>query len=64
MYTSISGPAKTCRHSGIDRRIRVESKPNQGSVFRVLLPTDLDAQIDPSATANDKLQMRSMFPGG
>lgn len=45
-------------------RIRVESKPNQGSVFRVLLPADLDAQIDPSATANDKPQMRSMFPGG
>lgn len=45
-------------------RIRVESKPGQGSVFRVLLPADLDAQIDPSATANDKPQMRSMFPGG
>jgi signal transduction histidine kinase/pSer/pThr/pTyr-binding forkhead associated (FHA) protein len=44
-------------------RIRVESRPNQGSVFRVLLPADLDAQIDPSATANDKPQMRSMFPG-
>jgi two-component system NtrC family sensor kinase len=44
-------------------RIRVESKPGQGSVFRVLLPADLDAQIDPSATANDKPQMRSMFPG-
>lgn len=45
-------------------RIRVESRPGQGSVFRVLLPADLDAQIDPSATANDKPQMRSMFPGG
>jgi signal transduction histidine kinase len=45
-------------------RIRVESKTGQGSVFRVLLPADLDAQIDPSATANDKPQMRSMFPGG
>lgn len=44
-------------------RIRVESKPGQGTVFRVLLPADLDAQIDPSATANDKPQMRSMFPG-
>lgn len=44
-------------------RIRVESKPGQGTVFRVLLPADLDAQIDPSATANDKPAMKSMFPG-
>ncbi len=44
-------------------RIRVESKRGQGTVFRVLLPADLDAQIDPSATANDKPAMKSMFPG-
>lgn len=44
-------------------RIRVESRPGQGAVFRVLLPADLDAQIDPSATANDKPAMKSMFPG-
>ncbi len=44
-------------------RIRVQSAPGQGTTFRVLLPADLDAQIDPSATANDKPAMKSMFPG-
>jgi signal transduction histidine kinase len=33
-------------------RIRVESTPGQGSVFKVILPADLDAQLDPSATSN------------
>ena len=43
--------------------IWADSTPGQGTVFRVLLPADLDAQIDPSATANDKPAMKSMFPG-
>lgn len=37
-------------------RIRVESTPgtgpDSGSVFKVILPADLDAQLDPSATSN------------
>ncbi len=33
-------------------RIRVESTPGQGSVFKMILPADLDAQLDPSATSN------------
>ena len=33
-------------------RIRVESTPGAGTVFRVILPADLDAQMDPSATSN------------
>lgn len=33
-------------------RIRVESAQGRGSAFRLLLPADLDTQIDPSATAN------------
>ncbi|MEM9559057.1 MAG: ATP-binding protein [Planctomycetota bacterium] len=33
-------------------RIRVESAQGRGSAFRLLIPADLDAQIDPSATAN------------
>jgi len=33
-------------------RIRVESTPGAGSVFKVILPADLDAQLDPSATSN------------
>ena len=44
-------------------RIRVQSVPGEGTTFRILLPADLDAQIDPSATANDKPAMKSMFPG-
>jgi two-component system, NtrC family, sensor kinase len=44
-------------------RIRVQSQPGQGTLFRILLPADLDAQIDPSATTNDKPAMKSMFPG-
>lgn len=45
-------------------RIRVQSAPGEGTTFRVLLPADLDDQIDPSATTNDKPAMKSMFPGG
>ena len=37
-------------------RIRVESTPapapNHGSTFKVIIPADLDAQLDPSATSN------------
>ena len=33
-------------------RIRVESTPGAGSIFKVILPADLDAQLDPSATSN------------
>lgn len=33
-------------------RIRVESTPGAGTVFKVILPADLDAQMDPSATSN------------
>ncbi|GJM18573.1 MAG: hypothetical protein DHS20C14_07860 [Phycisphaeraceae bacterium] len=35
-------------------RIRVETKQGRGSTFRVFIPADLDEQIDPSATAEDK----------
>lgn len=35
-------------------RIRVETKQGKGSTFRVFIPADLDEQIDPSATAEDK----------
>ena len=33
-------------------RMRVESTPGQGSIFRIILPADLDEQLDPSATSN------------
>lgn len=32
--------------------IRVDSPPGKGATFRVLLPADLDTQLDPSATTN------------
>ncbi len=32
--------------------IRVDSPPGKGATFRVLLPADLDVQLDPSATTN------------
>jgi len=35
-------------------RIRVESTPGAGSVFKVILPADLDSQLDPSATSNQQ----------
>ncbi|MDF1870652.1 MAG: ATP-binding protein [Phycisphaerales bacterium] len=33
-------------------RIRVESTPGSGSVFKIIIPADLDSQLDPSATSN------------
>ncbi len=33
-------------------RIRVESTPGAGTVFKIILPADLDSQLDPSATSN------------
>lgn len=35
-------------------RIRVETAVGKGSLFRVLIPADLDEQVDPSATAGDR----------
>ena len=35
-------------------RIRVETAEGRGSNFRVFIPADLDSQLDPSATRDDK----------
>ncbi|HCT43635.1 MAG TPA: hypothetical protein DF699_00310, partial [Phycisphaerales bacterium] len=33
-------------------RIRLESTPGKGASFKMILPADLDAMLDPSATSN------------
>ncbi len=33
-------------------RIRLESSPGRGASFKIILPADLDAMLDPSATSN------------
>lgn len=35
-------------------RIRVETAENRGATFRIFIPADLDSQLDPSATRDDK----------
>jgi signal transduction histidine kinase len=44
-------------------RIRVETKQGRGSTFRVFIPADLDEQIDPSATAEDKPNPAEIISG-
>ena len=35
-------------------RIRVETAESRGATFRIFIPADLDSQLDPSATRDDK----------
>lgn len=40
-------------------RIRLESTPGKGASFKIILPADLDAMLDPSATSNRQGHMMS-----
>ncbi|MEX0876707.1 MAG: ATP-binding protein [Phycisphaerales bacterium] len=40
-------------------RIRLESTPGKGASFKMILPADLDAMLDPSATSNRQGHMMS-----
>jgi signal transduction histidine kinase len=40
-------------------RIRLESTPGRGASFKMILPADLDAMLDPSATSNRAGHMMS-----
>jgi signal transduction histidine kinase len=40
-------------------RIRLESTPGKGASFKMILPADLDAMLDPSATSNRAGHMMS-----
>ena len=44
-------------------RIRVETATGKGSTFRVFIPADLDAQMDPSETADDTPSAAELMGG-
>ena len=44
-------------------RIRVETAEGRGATFRVFIPADLDEQMDPSATAEDRSKSVDLLGG-
>ncbi|MEM0984515.1 MAG: ATP-binding protein [Planctomycetota bacterium] len=43
-------------------RIRVESRPGKGTLFRLIIPADLDVEVDPSETAASRTGTGAMKP--